>query len=376
MRSLAPALLVLAALAAPATGQVTFGASLDGSWILTPVENPAGGWARLTLDVPSSVLSCELHAFGLEGLSAHLHDASGAIKATLAGGPALWTGATAPLSAAEINALLQGSWYLDVHSGTHPGGDIRGAVRLSPAVFGAQLGGAQVVPSSGSANTGQAMLDLAMGGSVVCALSAPGISGTSAHLHEGPFGSGAPGTILDTFPGGGDAWFGFSAPLTPLQIAKLQAGELYVDVHSAALPGGEIRGQVVPSSLTYGPMSDPGLDVVQLDVLGAPVDTGADGTGFLMLRVTHGTPSAPGFMLAGPAPAAALLKDEPLLVDLGGASAYALHLDETGILRADVKAPPLAASFDLYLQFVCLDPAAPNGQFLVSNGVRIPFTKF
>ncbi len=36
-----------------------------------------------------------------------------------------------------------------------------------------------------------------------------------------------------------------SATLTDAQLADLEAGRLYVNIHTAANPGGEIRGQIV-----------------------------------------------------------------------------------------------------------------------------------
>jgi len=42
----------------------------------------------------------------------------------------------------------------------------------------------------------------------------------------------------------------YSAPpgakLTELQLASFRAGNLYVNVHTAANPGGEIRAQLIP----------------------------------------------------------------------------------------------------------------------------------
>jgi len=38
-----------------------------------------------------------------------------------------------------------------------------------------------------------------------------------------------------------------SASVTDAQAADLRAGKWYVNVHTAANPGGEIRGQVVPA---------------------------------------------------------------------------------------------------------------------------------
>ena len=36
-----------------------------------------------------------------------------------------------------------------------------------------------------------------------------------------------------------------TAPITDAQLADLQAGKLYINIHTAKFPGGEIRGQVV-----------------------------------------------------------------------------------------------------------------------------------
>ncbi|WP_394778819.1 CHRD domain-containing protein, partial [Undibacterium sp.] len=45
-------------------------------------------------------------------------------------------------------------------------------------------------------------------------------------------------------PAGSGNWSA-SVTLTYAQVATLMAGGLYVNVHSAAKPGGEIRGQIV-----------------------------------------------------------------------------------------------------------------------------------
>lgn len=71
-----------------------------------------------------------------------------------------------------------------------------------------------------------------------------GLSGdaTAAHFH-GPAepGANAPPVVpIEDFASGSEG----SAELTEEQAADLMEGEWYVNVHTAANPGGEIRGQV------------------------------------------------------------------------------------------------------------------------------------
>jgi hypothetical protein len=76
-------------------------------------------------------------------------------------------------------------------------------------------------------------------------LSAPA---SMAHFH-GPAekGKNAPVLIwLSTKGSPAESPFKGEATLTPEQAQQFTAGEWYVNVHTQAHPGGEIRGQVVP----------------------------------------------------------------------------------------------------------------------------------
>lgn len=66
---------------------------------------------------------------------------------------------------------------------------------------------------------------------------------TAAHLH-GPADVGANAGVLVPFAAPLTSPIHGTATLTDAQIADLMAGKMYANVHTAANPGGEIRGQV------------------------------------------------------------------------------------------------------------------------------------
>src|SRR3954464_12081310 len=76
-------------------------------------------------------------------------------------------------------------------------------------------------------------------------LSYSGLSGpaTAAHFH-GPAEPGKNAGVAVAIPNATSSPAEGSATLTDAQAADLMAGKYYVNVHTAANPGGEIRGQV------------------------------------------------------------------------------------------------------------------------------------
>jgi hypothetical protein len=115
--------------------------------------------------------------------------------------------------------------------------------------YSAKLNGASETPPTTSKGKGSASVTLDTTKKTVSwTVSYSGLSGpaTMAHFHgPAPVGKAA-GVAIPLTPPLASPIKGSSA-ITDSQIADLKAGLWYVNVHTAANPGGEIRGQLAPS---------------------------------------------------------------------------------------------------------------------------------
>ncbi len=108
------------------------------------------------------------------------------------------------------------------------------------------LSGDQEVPAvkTMAAGSGTIMIgdDKSVGGSVTTT----GVTATMAHIHMAGAGKNGP-VIVPLEKSGDNGWkVPAGAKLNDDQMKAFKAGDLYVNVHSAANPGGEIRGQLKP----------------------------------------------------------------------------------------------------------------------------------
>ncbi len=110
----------------------------------------------------------------------------------------------------------------------------------------ATLDGKAEVPATTSAGKGTADLDYdAATKKLSWKVTYSGLSGpaTAAHFH-GPAEAGKNAGVAVAIPNAGSSPVDGSAVLTDAQAADLLAGKYYINIHTAANPGGEIRGQV------------------------------------------------------------------------------------------------------------------------------------
>jgi len=114
--------------------------------------------------------------------------------------------------------------------------------------MGATLNAASEVPTNTSTGTGTATVSLDKATKTLSwTVSYSGLTGdaTAAHFH-GPAAPGAnAGVVVAIATGSVPNPAVGSKVLTDDQIADLLAGKWYVNIHTKANPGGEIRGQVV-----------------------------------------------------------------------------------------------------------------------------------
>ncbi len=255
-------------------GQIHLTANLDGAQEVPPVVTTASGTGSFTLSDDFTQLKWVISYQGLSGTltaGGHFHvgrvGANGPVVKNIAssGDPAsntisgTWTSAdaTQPLTPALVESLLTGRIYANFHTAAHPGGEIRGQVNLATSLlFAANLTGAQENPpvTTTAGGTGSFILN-PQRTEVQWVVTYRDLSGTltaGGHFHVAD--SGRNGPVVKNIASGGDpaantisgVWSSTDAtqPLTPALVDSLIAGKLYVNFHTVANPGGEIRGQV------------------------------------------------------------------------------------------------------------------------------------
>jgi hypothetical protein len=108
------------------------------------------------------------------------------------------------------------------------------------------LAGDQEVPAVTTEAKGSGTLNINDDKTVSGSVTTKGVKGTMAHIHQGAAGKNGP-VIVPLEKKGDDGWaVPAGAKLTDAQYKSFKDGDLYVNVHSAAHPGGEIRAQLKP----------------------------------------------------------------------------------------------------------------------------------
>lgn len=189
------------------------------------------------------------------------------------------------LNADQKDALMNRKMYVNIHTKAFGSGELRGQlVPPATAIFYSSLSGTAEVPSFKTDAFGALMLELHGIDSLVVTGSFADLSGAfdanvagGSHLHAAHAGAnggiavGLQAEVSVDLTSGTYSANENSFTLTTEQIAELFNRNMYANIHTAASPSGELRGQVLGEANAYFRTNLSGMHEVQ------PVITNASG---------------------------------------------------------------------------------------------------
>jgi len=230
-----------------AGGLLCFVASLSGAEEVPSHATSATGSGTVVFNPNTLGITYQVHHTVSGATASHIHEAPAGVNGpvivpfTLVGQGA---SGSAVLTQAQANDLLAGNLYMNVHSPTFPGGEIRGQImKPGQILFVASLAGTNEVPPNASTAIGTGSVIFDPGTLVIMyQLQHTVVGATAAHIHQAAIGVSGPVIVPFTLVGQGASG---TATLTFAQSVALQNAGLYMNVHSPTFPAGEIRGQLL-----------------------------------------------------------------------------------------------------------------------------------
>ena len=291
MRARLVTLLVIGLLAATAPVALAadpptaaFGGPASGAQEVPPVATAATGEATVVISPDDSTIWYVVTYTGLSGplAAAHIHTGAAGVNGGVilplvaSASPMVGTLTAVNFTASgsittfaeAVAAIKAGATYVNLHTAANPGGEVRAQLVAKGNAHFASLTGAQEVPAVTTAATGNGWVVISTDGSAITYYVAySGLSGAAAaaHIHAGAVGVNG-GVILPLAVGPSPmtgvltaADFTASGAVTDFAgaVAAIAAGTTYINVHTAANPGGEIRGQLALTVAAPAPTAAP-----------------------------------------------------------------------------------------------------------------------
>jgi hypothetical protein len=216
--------------------------------------------ATVTKSDTGATVAWELSFSGLTGnaIAAHIHTgatgAPGPVVLALCGPCQSPLSGTGNLTQAALDAIQNGTAYVNVHTPTNTPGEIRGQLNTSAAITTALTARQEVPkPKGNRKGTGSFTATVTKQGataSIAWRLRFAGLTGraVAAHIHIGRVGRAGPVAVALCGPCRNGVRG--TANLTAATLAALETGRAYVNVHTPKNAAGEIRGQIRAAPLT------------------------------------------------------------------------------------------------------------------------------
>jgi hypothetical protein len=262
---------VISLIAATGSAQ-TLGAVLTGSQEVPARAVPGFGNATVTFDATRQNVLVTITATNLGSAinNFHIHEApagtNGPIVLDIIGLGGTFTNGTMtgtfPIGAAVAQRMLQNpsGFYVNVHTTQFPGGAVRGQLAYvtgGAITYAAELRGSNEVPPVTTNAFGSAFVTLdPINSTIAWEVNTSGIANPSlSHIHRNVAGANGPviinfATSAAQIANGrtsGTASIAALSQADQTNLATAPAG-FYVNVHSTANPGGEIRGQLTAAN--------------------------------------------------------------------------------------------------------------------------------
>ena len=132
-------LLALSGCDMPSTDTTKLTSTLSAASEVPPINSKASGEADVRIDVKDYKLSWTIKYSDLSGVvtGAHFHGpalagANADVVVPINGDLSSPIKGEATLTAEQTAELLEGKWYLNLHTATHPDGEIRGQIVTKP----------------------------------------------------------------------------------------------------------------------------------------------------------------------------------------------------------------------------------------------------
>lgn len=290
-----PQLALLDGLAPPPpafNADMTYNVNLSGSQEVPAVTTMSMATAVVEIDEDLPAFSVSVDVSGLTDVTGvHVHDGGIGMNGPVAfpltdAGNGTYVLAETNISPSNLDALTSGEWYLNVHTTANPNGEVRGQiVPDTTAVVTFSLSGSQEVPAvdTMAMGSGYALFDTTNNNVSLVAVTTIE-NATMAHIHTGFAGENGDVLVglVESESTAGVWMTDGSIALDEATATQLLAGGHYVNVHTAANTGGEIRGQITPDNIEVFGIIANGLQEVPA------VTTTASGAGAFTLNTSTG----------------------------------------------------------------------------------------
>lgn len=251
---------------------------LEGAQEVPMVDTDQSAMATVTINETDMTVTAEMDLSSVTGVTAaHIHEGEVGINGPIAIGfsdsdeNGVWTIEGEDITQAQHDALLAGGLYVNVHTDSYPDGELRGQILTeTQVVYVFTLSGEQEVPAveTDASGEGYLLYDSSDGALTLNTWARDITAATAAHIHHAE--AGVNGDVIIPLEANAETeglWqVSEDTMLSSDEASALEMANLYVNVHTEANPGGEIRGQILPDdySLILVELS-PGQEVPRVD---------------------------------------------------------------------------------------------------------------